>query len=152
VASLRSKRSDPATFLALPGRERVLAVEAVLLLPLVELSLRRSGYERTCRRLARFVRRQGQWDGPAHDVVPASVRMVALSASRAPVTAKCLGRSLTLWALLGRRGVASEVVIGVRPGGEPLDAHAWVEVDGRPVNETQETVDSYARFTPGPSS
>jgi hypothetical protein len=149
---LRSKRSDPATFLALPGRERVLALEAVLLLPLVELSLRRSGFDRTCRRLARLSRRRGQWQGPPEEVVPASVRMVSLSAYRTPVLTKCLARSLTLSALLGRRGVASEVVIGVRPGGEPLDAHAWVEVDGQPVNETQETVDSYARLTPGSSA
>jgi hypothetical protein len=151
VVSLRSKRSDPATFLALPGRERVLALEALLLLPLVELSLRRSGYDRTCRRLTRLSRR-GRWRGPAEDLVPASVKMVALSASRTPVPAKCLGHSLTLWALLRRRGIEGEVVIGVRAGGDPLDAHAWVEVDGQPINETQETVDSYARFAPGPSA
>ncbi len=151
MAWLRSKRSDPATFLALPGRERVLALEAVVLLPLVELSLRRSGYDRTSRRLARLAR-NGSRQGPADDLVPASVKMVALSASRTPVPAKCLARSLTIWALLRRRGVDSEVVIGVRAGGEPLDAHAWVEVDGRPVNETQETVDSYARLAPGPSA
>jgi hypothetical protein len=148
---LRSKRSDPGTFVALPGRERLLAIEAVLLLPLVEMSLGRSGYDRTTRRLARLARR-GRWRGPVEDLVPASVRMVSLSASRTRVPAKCLARSLTLWALLRRRGIEGEVVLGVRPGGEPLDAHAWVEVDGQPVNETQETVDSYARLTPRSSA
>jgi hypothetical protein len=52
---------------------------------------------------------------------------------------------LVLKALLLHRGIAAELRIGVRtePGG--LAAHAWVEVRGRPVNDTSHIADV---FTP----
>jgi len=50
-----------------------------------------------------------------------------------PKRALCLQRSAVTTCLLRRRGVAARLVLGVRP--VPLMAHAWVEVDGRPVND-----------------
>lgn len=47
--------------------------------------------------------------------------------------AYCLQRStVTTW-MLRRRGVAADLVIGVRPA--PIDSHAWVEVGGQVVND-----------------
>lgn len=48
---------------------------------------------------------------------------------------RCLPRALCLRWLLGRHGIAAELRIGVRRGEDRLDAHAWVERDGRPVGE-----------------
>jgi Transglutaminase-like superfamily len=48
-----------------------------------------------------------------------------------PRDPRCLTTSLVLTALLARRGVASTLVIGVRP--VPFAAHAWVEYRGRPL-------------------
>jgi Transglutaminase-like superfamily len=48
-----------------------------------------------------------------------------------PGDSRCLFRSLTLLRMLERRGIGQTLVIAVRPG--PLAAHAWIEVDGRPV-------------------
>lgn len=45
----------------------------------------------------------------------------------------CLQRSATTVCLLKRHGVAATVVIGVQS--LPFKAHAWVEVDGRVVND-----------------
>ena len=39
-------------------------------------------------------------------------------------------RSVVLYGLLERRGVASRVCFGVAKSGSALDAHAWVECDG----------------------
>jgi hypothetical protein len=50
-----------------------------------------------------------------------------------PKKALCLQRSAVTTCLLRRCGVAARLVLGVRP--VPLMAHAWVEVDGRPVND-----------------
>lgn len=148
---MRSRRSDLRTFLALPRAEAVLFVEASALLPLVVLSVRRAGYERTRRRLERFAGRRAvpAEAGQADAQVDAAVRMVHATVRRHPVSALCLARSITLWFLLRRRGIESDVVIGVRPGGAPLDAHAWVERDGVPLNEAQAIVDTYARLVPG---
>ena len=51
-----------------------------------------------------------------------------------PVDSRCLMRSLVLLRLLARRGVKGSLVIAVRPEELlKLAAHAWVEVDGRPM-------------------
>jgi hypothetical protein len=49
-----------------------------------------------------------------------------------PGGTKCLMRSLVLVRLLARRGVTDgELIIAVQPGPAVLDAHAWVDLDGR---------------------
>jgi Transglutaminase-like superfamily len=48
--------------------------------------------------------------------------------NRLPSDARCLFRSLTLLAMLQRRGISQTLVIAVRP--EPFAAHAWIEVNG----------------------
>jgi Transglutaminase-like superfamily len=55
-----------------------------------------------------------------------------------PTDSRCLMRSLVLTRVLARRGVYAEVVIGVRAD-PSFAAHAWVEVDGRPVLAADES-------------
>lgn len=55
----------------------------------------------------------------------------------------CLRRSLVLQGLLARRGIAAELRIGVRRDGERLQAHAWVEVAGVPIEEPEEIAAAY---------
>jgi len=47
--------------------------------------------------------------------------------------ALCLQRSLVGTWLLRRHGIAAQMVIGCRP--LPFESHAWIEVDGRVVND-----------------
>lgn len=46
----------------------------------------------------------------------------------------CLQGAMVTARMLRRRGFAAEVVIGCRP--EPFFSHAWVEMDGRVVNDS----------------
>jgi hypothetical protein len=52
-----------------------------------------------------------------------------------PTDSRCLMRSLVLLRLLVRRGTAGTLIIAVRPNDDAdgLYAHAWVELDGRPL-------------------
>src|SRR6266404_4942345 len=50
-----------------------------------------------------------------------------------PKQALCLQRSFVTTHLLRRRGVAAHMVLGAQK--LPFKAHAWVEVNGRAVNE-----------------
>lgn len=55
-----------------------------------------------------------------------------------PFDGRCLMRSLVLSGMLAKRGIETRLVIGVLPerapaGGLPLDAHAWIELDGMPL-------------------
>jgi len=58
----------------------------------------------------------------------------------------CLTRSLLLGWLLRRHGVKSELRIGVRLTNGVLDAHAWVECDGVPVNDQPNVGAEFASF------
>ena len=60
-----------------------------------------------------------------------------------PAESRCLAQSLVLMALMARRGVASALVIGVRPGSD-FGAHAWVEREGMPLLPSGG--DSYSRL------
>ena len=51
---------------------------------------------------------------------------VARTLSVVPADSRCLMQSLVLTRLLARRGIDSQLVIGVRPG-ERFAAHAWIE-------------------------
>jgi len=56
----------------------------------------------------------------------------------------CLPRSLTLWWLLGRRGIETEIHFGVRQGEDDLAAHAWVEWNDQPLTDP---IDPRAHYT-----
>lgn len=56
--------------------------------------------------------------------------------------ALCLQRSSALTCLLKRYGVSAQMVIGAQQ--MPFKAHAWVEVDGRVVNDKSYTPELYA--------
>lgn len=58
---------------------------------------------------------------------------------------RCLARSLSLRRLLGKRGVEGVLRIGVARDGDRLLAHAWIEWEGRPLGEAEESI---ARFEP----
>ena len=48
---------------------------------------------------------------------------------------RCLQRSTVIVHLLRKYGIDGRLVIGYRPS--PFLAHAWAEVDGRVVNDSQ---------------
>jgi Transglutaminase-like superfamily len=56
--------------------------------------------------------------------------------------ALCLQRSAAAASLLKQHGVPAQMVIGAQQ--MPFKAHAWVEVDGRVVNDKQYTRERYA--------
>jgi transglutaminase superfamily protein len=66
---------------------------------------------------------------------------VAVAGAFFPGRAVCLEQSLALYVLLRRRGAPAELRLGVQV--YPFYAHAWVELNGQPVNEDQETVEKF---------
>ena len=54
-----------------------------------------------------------------------------------PTDSRCLMRSLVLLRLLAVRGAEGVFVIAVLPSGDlDVSAHAWIELDGRPLLDT----------------
>jgi len=72
--------------------------------------------------------------------------LVNIAARHVPFPATCLSRSLLLVWLLNRRGVKSNLRIGVRLTRGVLEAHAWVECDGIPVNDRVDVIRQFEPF------
>ena len=136
-------------WLALAAWEKWLLVQLTLLLPLVGLSLRVLGFKRTSRLLdgtGRLAAGGREVNVDAWAWAERIGRLVNIAARRGPYKATCLGKSLALWWLLRRRGVAAELRIGVRLNEGVLDAHAWVEHAGVPINEQPDVAEEFAPF------
>ena len=132
-----------AAFLRLPGRKRMLAVEAALWLLLARLIV-----SRVPMRYWRLDAADGA--GGASSSAPAVGWAVRRVARRLPFEAKCLPRALAAHWMLRRRGGASRVVFGVRraaPERHP-EYHAWLVMDGETVIGGRQA----PSFTPLPAS
>ena len=79
-------------------------------------------------------------------VVRALGEAVNIAARHTPLPVTCLSRSLLLGWLLHRRGVASDLRIGVRLTQGKLDAHAWVECEGIAINDSSDVNAQFASF------
>ena len=129
-------------------------LRAVLLLPVISMSLRLRGFRATQLSLQRFLRSSAQptsQGGPceanAHQrVVKETVRMIEAAVRQVWQGSTCLEKSLALWWMLGRQGIAAVVRIGARKNSSKFEAHAWVECDGVAVNEPEEPHRHYAAF------
>ena len=132
-----------AKFAALRRPERQVLLCAWLLLPLFATALRLLGLARLQAGLnqAPVVRAT-----PAPDQVAMLAAMVGIASRRGPLPATCLTRCLLLGWMLRRRGVHSELRIGVRLIDGKLEAHAWLESDGTPINDAPGIGKEFAAF------
>jgi len=131
-------------FLALTAPERRTFLAAMALLPLFWIGLRTIGLQRLQTRLQHKPLPQ-----PARltaDELPRLGKLVNSAAHHALGPANCLTRSLYLWWLLRRRGIDSQLRIGVRLNEGALDAHAWVEHTGIPINDRPDVSTDFAAF------
>jgi len=135
-------------FSALERPAQKLFLRAAVLLPLVALSLRWSGLRVTQAALQRFLSKANPESKAALASKDAAVtaQMVNAADRHGLVHPSCLAKSLTLWWLLGRQGIASHLRIGIRKENEKFEAHAWVECDGSALNEPDEQHHHYSAF------
>jgi len=78
----------------------------------------------------------------AIETVKAVERAVAMAGAFYPARAQCLEQSLTLYYLLRRQGVAAVYCQGVLP--YPLQAHAWIEYQGKVINDVPEHAEMFS--------
>src|SRR6266446_3252198 len=135
-------------FSALPRPAKGLFLRAVVLLPLLTVSLRVRGFAATQRFLQKFITPKKN-NSPVTAVGSCAAltsRMVLAAARNSPIPSTCLERSLALWWLLACQGIATQFRIGVRKEGEKFAAHAWVERDGAAIGEPEASHLHYAAF------
>lgn len=128
------------TFLGLPAAERRAFVEAWLWVCASRLRLAAFGLPGTLRGWQRPGRVGAPW--------PPAARWVDIASRYCPGGRNCLVRSLALFGVLRRAGVAAVLRVGVGQTAPELQAHAWVEIDGAPVNDRADVALRYAPFAP----
>ncbi len=121
-------------FLALPTSSRHLLLQSALLLVVSRLTLAVLSF-RVVLRLHAWVTRRGLLLSPSGSRPAEQIAWaLGVAGRRVPGGRNCLVQALAGASLLLRAGHHSRLCIGVnRSSGNPLDAHAWVELDGRPI-------------------
>lgn len=126
-------------FYHLSGCERSIVLEAAGWLLATWAGLRLLGFRRWKSLLFRFIPSQpATTNGARHEdtYLAFQIPRLELAAARhLPLRTNCLEQSLVLCWLLQRRGIAAELRIGARKKSDRLEAHAWVELDGKALNE-----------------
>lgn len=148
-----SSTSRWAKLLSLTPADLGLLVVAPAVFPAFALALRRMGVQQLQRHL--MTRRRAMKPlsvGSSEDEARKAAWIVNVAGRRGPWPANCLQRSMVLWWVLGRRGIAADLRIGVRrqPATGSMSSmmlfHAWIELDGAVINDTASVQDHYATF------
>jgi hypothetical protein len=121
-------------------------VIAAALIPTVAAALRVLGFERVRTWVDRATRTPAQQRPSAID---RSVLAINRAKRYGPYPGNCLSQSLTLLWLLRRSGFSPSLQLGVRLTDSTFAAHAWVEYEGRVLNDTQDVHERYTPLTPG---
>jgi hypothetical protein len=147
---LRTLLRKTERLLALSQRERWLLVRAFVGLGVVEVALRIYDLPRLVEAM------KAREPQAARSVTPDQLRrareyahLVKIASRYHLVAATCLHRSLVLRQLLAREGLPTELRIGVKKDGIKLRAHAWVELDGYPVNDSPADIASFVPLAHG---
>lgn len=127
--------------------DRLVVLQTLVLLPAIALALSTIGLPATQRHLIRLS------PGATAELSVARssqaywfANLVNRVARHYPIWGNCLKRSLTLWFLLRRHGIISDLRIGVRRHQGEFQAHAWVEYDGQIINDQPTVYEHYGVF------
>ena len=128
-------------------QEWMLLAEAWLVLLGARLAIPRWQMPEILRRLQHAARpdknnkNKNKNKGPvAHDPI---VRAVQRATHLHIIPMLCLPQSLSLSWMLVRRGLSCDFLIGAQPKDGQLDAHAWVERDGIPINSPLDSAETH---------
>jgi hypothetical protein len=133
-------------FSELEAGARGIFLRAALLLPLISISLRMRGFGATQGTLQRLFPSPKKETIGSRRYAELTARMVRTAVHHGVGHPTCLEESLALWWLLGRRGIASQLRIGIKKDSPKFEAHAWVELGGAPLNEPETPHQHYAAF------
>jgi hypothetical protein len=132
---------------------RGIFLRAAAVLPVISVSLKVRGFQATQKFLLHsfpIARRASQKN--SIDIVgdlertELTSRIVNAAIRHVWRASTCLEKSLALWWLLGRQGIACELRIGARKLEGKFEAHAWVEREGAALSEPQQEHRHYATF------
>jgi hypothetical protein len=122
-------------FLAMPGWQKLVFIQAWCLLGWVRLALLTTSFKHLARKLEHHKQPPPAIPLSERQQLMAHIigRLVASAAKYTPWQSLCLAQVLVVQRLLARRGIAGQFYLGVRRGCEATDdptglsAHAWLQ-------------------------
>ena len=118
---------------SLAGWERRLLARMMVLLPVVWCGLQVAGFRRLMRWSRCPIRHPAPDTPETLNYARRCAYLAQVAANRCLPAGNCLPRALLLNRWLRKRGLDSELRIGVRTGDSRFVAHAWLEVDQCPL-------------------
>ena len=138
---LRADMTFLARWRAMDAVDRRALFPATWRLGIVRILLASIGVKRTQKLLGRWAT-AGSRKMQQADLWHRRALALRRVASRTP-GARCLARSMVLWWWMRAEGLDPKLCMGVRPGAEMIEGHAWIECDGHTIDETAEVAASY---------
>jgi len=132
--SVFSPYRDAARWVRLPFADQRITLEALAVVLVARAAVGALPPAKLSRLVQRAMRSSAPRRGrgvPTNSATLSSVRTAILRASARIPGASCLTQALAGWWLLRRRGIDSELRVGVNRDGEGLTAHAWLLVERR---------------------
>lgn len=120
----------------------LLVLEAYLSLIRFDLCLARGNFEAIYNKVRDYATRKKTASPDSVEPICAAVDMACIWYCKEVL---CLQRSAAAVCLLRKYGVSAHLVIGAQQ--MPFKAHAWVEVDGKVVNDKQYVPEMYGILT-----
>jgi hypothetical protein len=136
------------TFRSMDSYDRRLIVETFCVTLFAFAGIRLIGVPRTQRWLRKWAERHEEkaGSGGGEPVLVRVARAQRTVRRASGLDGTCLARSLSLWALLLKRGLTAEIRIGIRKNNGKIEGHAWVEYERIPVNELPDIALSYEPY------
>ena len=128
--------------------ELLILAQSAALFPALKLAQRWIRLDELHARLTRMFGRGPRLSHPRRRSVTADqvTRLVRVAAHRGLLRPSCLQHALVLRTQLHRHGFDAAIRFGVRKNGKALQAHAWVELDGRVLNDLPDIGEQYPPF------
>ena len=136
-------------FTRLTSQDRSLYLKTWLTLVVISALLEVLGYDRTHRLLSYFLPLNSAPVSNSKDILAYACRVgsfAQIAGRYIPLNGTCLRQSLTVWWLLRLEALPAELRIGVNCA-EDFKAHAWVELNDRPINDGVDVSKRFSAFS-----
>ena len=126
--------------------EKHIFYQSFFLLPLVSYSLRFFGYKKVYRNIRNNIlnaKRSSDINDNIYDQIELVIDVFNRVVWGIYPKLTCLPKSLTLWWILNRNGLEADFFIGVKKKPRAIQGHAWVEFEGKILNDNEHFVNEY---------
>lgn len=135
-------------FWSLNGAERAALAEALALPMCISVGFQMLGVPRTQALLRRWALGRKTRTLEAHHqlAIRDAQRAQRVVKRTTGVAGNCLSSSLTLWAMLLRRGISTDLRVGFRKREGEIQGHAWLEYNEAPITDDRSETQTFVPY------